>query len=123
MEKQASELSLYFFFKGANGRPFWAGGDKASQFCRVYLFSTKFNIETKTNQKASDTGSACGKRSRRFLVSLIGEDSVISIFYLSVHRKHAAMAYTDDAVKAKLSALNETQESIVTVAQWVMFHR
>ncbi|KAJ5168972.1 uncharacterized protein N7482_004566 [Penicillium canariense] len=33
------------------------------------------------------------------------------------------MAYTDDAVKAKLSALNETQESIVTVAQWVMFHR
>jgi hypothetical protein len=35
----------------------------------------------------------------------------------------AAMAYTDDAVLAKLSALNETQESIVTVAQWVMFHR
>ena len=33
------------------------------------------------------------------------------------------MAYTDDGVKAKLSALNETQESIVTVAQWVMFHR
>jgi len=33
------------------------------------------------------------------------------------------MAYTDDAVKAKLSALNETQESIVTVAQWVLFHR
>ncbi|KAK2740649.1 hypothetical protein FQN57_006018 [Myotisia sp. PD_48] len=33
------------------------------------------------------------------------------------------MAYTDDAVKAKLSALNETQESIVTVAQWIMFHR
>ncbi|KAL9120592.1 MAG: hypothetical protein Q9187_002848 [Circinaria calcarea] len=33
------------------------------------------------------------------------------------------MAYNDDAVKAKLSALNETQESIVTVAQWVMFHR
>ncbi|GAQ38183.1 regulation of nuclear pre-mRNA domain containing protein 1B [Aspergillus tubingensis] len=33
------------------------------------------------------------------------------------------MAYTDDAVKAKLSALNETQEGIVTVAQWVMFHR
>ncbi|KAJ5090218.1 hypothetical protein N7532_008902 [Penicillium argentinense] len=33
------------------------------------------------------------------------------------------MAYTDDSVKAKLSALNETQESIVTVAQWVMFHR
>lgn len=33
------------------------------------------------------------------------------------------MAYNDDAVKAKLSALNDTQESIVTVAQWVMFHR
>jgi len=33
------------------------------------------------------------------------------------------MAYTDDAVRAKLSALNETQEGIVTVAQWVMFHR
>ncbi|EPE31756.1 ENTH/VHS [Glarea lozoyensis ATCC 20868] len=33
------------------------------------------------------------------------------------------MSYTDDAVLAKLSALNETQESIVTVAQWVMFHR
>ena len=33
------------------------------------------------------------------------------------------MAYTDDAVKVKLSALNETSESIVTVAQWVMFHR
>ncbi|OCK73428.1 DUF618-domain-containing protein [Lepidopterella palustris CBS 459.81] len=33
------------------------------------------------------------------------------------------MAYTDDAVKAKLSALNDTQEGIVTVAQWIMFHR
>ncbi|KAK0118525.1 hypothetical protein ONS96_011621 [Cadophora gregata f. sp. sojae] len=33
------------------------------------------------------------------------------------------MSYNDDAVLAKLSALNETQESIVTVAQWVMFHR
>lgn len=33
------------------------------------------------------------------------------------------MAFTDDAVRAKLSALNESQESIVTVAQWVMFHR
>ncbi|KAH8595007.1 RNA polymerase II-binding domain-containing protein [Bisporella sp. PMI_857] len=33
------------------------------------------------------------------------------------------MAYTDDAVLSKLSSLNETQESIVTVAQWVMFHR
>ena len=33
------------------------------------------------------------------------------------------MAYTDEGVRAKLSALNETQESIVTVAQWIMFHR
>lgn len=33
------------------------------------------------------------------------------------------MSYTDDGVKAKLSALNETQDSIVAVAQWVMFHR
>ncbi|RYO84586.1 hypothetical protein DL766_010552 [Monosporascus sp. MC13-8B] len=33
------------------------------------------------------------------------------------------MAYTDDAVLAKLSALSETQDSIVGVAQWIMFHR
>lgn len=33
------------------------------------------------------------------------------------------MAYADDGVRAKLSALNETQDSIVSVAQWVMFHR
>jgi len=33
------------------------------------------------------------------------------------------MAYTDDAVKAKLSALNETQDAIVAVAQWIMFHK
>ncbi|QDS69787.1 hypothetical protein FKW77_010366 [Venturia effusa] len=33
------------------------------------------------------------------------------------------MSYTSDAVRAKLSALNETQEAIVTVAQWIMFHR
>ncbi|KAL9603504.1 MAG: hypothetical protein Q9219_001191 [cf. Caloplaca sp. 3 TL-2023] len=33
------------------------------------------------------------------------------------------MAYNDDAVKAKLSSLNETQESIVSVSQWIMFHR
>lgn len=33
------------------------------------------------------------------------------------------MSYTDDALRAKLSALNETQDSIVTVAQWVIFHR
>lgn len=33
------------------------------------------------------------------------------------------MAYNDDAVRAKLSSLNESQDSIVTVAQWIMFHR
>jgi len=33
------------------------------------------------------------------------------------------MAFTDDAVQAKLSALNETQDSIVSVAQWIMFYR
>lgn len=33
------------------------------------------------------------------------------------------MSFTDDALKAKLSALNETQEGIVTVSQWVIFHR
>lgn len=33
------------------------------------------------------------------------------------------MAYTDDAVLAKLSALNETHDSIATAAQWIMFHR
>lgn len=33
------------------------------------------------------------------------------------------MSYSDDAVRAKLSSLNETQDSIVAVAQWIMFHR
>ncbi|KAF4548300.1 RNA polymerase II-binding domain-containing protein [Elsinoe fawcettii] len=33
------------------------------------------------------------------------------------------MAFSDDSVKAKLSALNETQDSIVSVAQWIMFYR
>ncbi|KAF2485081.1 RNA polymerase II-binding domain-containing protein [Neohortaea acidophila] len=33
------------------------------------------------------------------------------------------MSYSDEAVKAKLSSLSETQDSIVTVAQWIMFHR
>ncbi|KAK4623536.1 UPF0400 protein [Fulvia fulva] len=33
------------------------------------------------------------------------------------------MSYSDDAVRAKLAALNETQDSIVTNAQWIMFHR
>ncbi|KAI0169466.1 DUF618-domain-containing protein [Hypoxylon sp. FL1284] len=33
------------------------------------------------------------------------------------------MAYTDDAVLSKLSALSETSDSIVSVGQWIMFHR
>jgi regulator of Ty1 transposition protein 103 len=33
------------------------------------------------------------------------------------------MAYSDDAVRAKLTSLNETQDSIVTNAQWILFHR
>lgn len=33
------------------------------------------------------------------------------------------MAYSDDGVRAKLSGMNETQDSIVTNAQWIMFHR
>ncbi|KAI4203103.1 MAG: hypothetical protein LQ350_002151 [Teloschistes chrysophthalmus] len=33
------------------------------------------------------------------------------------------MAYNDDAVRAKLSSLNESQDSISTVAQWIIFHR
>jgi regulator of Ty1 transposition protein 103 len=33
------------------------------------------------------------------------------------------MAYNDDAVLAKLSALNESHDSIATAAQWIMFHR
>ncbi|CAK4031077.1 DUF618-domain-containing [Lecanosticta acicola] len=33
------------------------------------------------------------------------------------------MAYSEDAVKAKLNSLNETQDSIVSNAQWIMFHR
>ncbi|KAK4892822.1 hypothetical protein LTR27_008736 [Elasticomyces elasticus] len=33
------------------------------------------------------------------------------------------MAYTPDAVLAKLSTLNESQDSIVSVAQWLLFHR
>ncbi|KAI1100183.1 DUF618-domain-containing protein [Jackrogersella minutella] len=33
------------------------------------------------------------------------------------------MSYTDDAVLSKLSALSEAADSIVTVAQWIMFHR
>lgn len=41
----------------------------------------------------------------------------------ALYYKTLAMAYSDDAVKAKLAALSETQDSIVTVAQWIMFHR
>jgi regulator of Ty1 transposition protein 103 len=33
------------------------------------------------------------------------------------------MAYTDDAVLARLSGLNDTHDSIATAAQWIMFHR
>ena len=33
------------------------------------------------------------------------------------------MAFSDDGVRAKLSALNESQDSIVSVAQWIMFYR
>ncbi|KKY29219.1 hypothetical protein UCRPC4_g00009 [Phaeomoniella chlamydospora] len=33
------------------------------------------------------------------------------------------MSVTDDTLKAKFSTLNETQDSIVSVANWMMFHR
>ncbi|KAI1133913.1 DUF618-domain-containing protein [Hypoxylon sp. FL0543] len=33
------------------------------------------------------------------------------------------MSYTDDSVLAKLSGLSDTADSIVAVAQWIMFHR
>ncbi|CAH0018288.1 unnamed protein product [Clonostachys rhizophaga] len=33
------------------------------------------------------------------------------------------MAYNDDAVLARLSALNDSHDSIATAAQWIMFHR
>ncbi|KAK5055900.1 hypothetical protein LTR84_012450 [Exophiala bonariae] len=33
------------------------------------------------------------------------------------------MSFTDEALKAKLSTLNETQDSIVSVSQWIMFHK
>ena len=33
------------------------------------------------------------------------------------------MAFNDDSVKAKLSALNESSDSIVSVGQWIMFYR
>lgn len=33
------------------------------------------------------------------------------------------MSYSDEALKAKLSTLNETQESIVSVSQWIQFFK
>jgi regulator of Ty1 transposition protein 103 len=33
------------------------------------------------------------------------------------------MAFTEDSLKAKLSSLNETQDAISTVGQWILFHR
>ncbi|KAF1915906.1 RNA polymerase II-binding domain-containing protein [Ampelomyces quisqualis] len=33
------------------------------------------------------------------------------------------MAFTEDSLRAKLSSLNETQEAITTVGQWILFHR
>lgn len=33
------------------------------------------------------------------------------------------MAFTEDSLKAKLSSLNETQDSISSVGQWILFHR
>lgn len=33
------------------------------------------------------------------------------------------MSYSPDAVTGKLAGLNDTQESIVSISQWVMFHR
>ncbi|KAA8907351.1 RNA polymerase II-binding domain-containing protein [Sphaerosporella brunnea] len=32
-------------------------------------------------------------------------------------------SYTDETVRSKLSALNDSQDAIVAVAQWIMFHR
>ncbi|KAF8533316.1 RNA polymerase II-binding domain-containing protein [Trichophaea hybrida] len=32
-------------------------------------------------------------------------------------------SYSDDTVRTKLSALNDSQDAIVAVAQWIMFHR
>lgn len=33
------------------------------------------------------------------------------------------MAFSDDAVLARLSSLNESHDSIATASQWIMFHR
>lgn len=32
-------------------------------------------------------------------------------------------SYSDETVRTKLSALNDSQDAIVAVAQWIMFHR
>jgi regulator of Ty1 transposition protein 103 len=37
--------------------------------------------------------------------------------------KTVKMAFTEDSLKAKLSSLNETQDAISTVGQWILFHR
>lgn len=37
--------------------------------------------------------------------------------------KTLIMAFTEDSLKAKLSSLNETQDAISTVGQWILFHR
>ena len=34
-----------------------------------------------------------------------------------------ASTYNDETVLSKLSALNDSQDAIVAVAQWIMFHR
>jgi hypothetical protein len=41
-----------------------------------------------------------------------------SVFFLLI-----MSYYTDDAVKAKLSSLNDTHDSVVNVAQWLLFHK
>ena len=33
------------------------------------------------------------------------------------------MTFDDEQVHLKLTGLNETQDSIVTVAQWVIYHK
>ena len=33
------------------------------------------------------------------------------------------MSYSEEALKAKLSTLNETQDSIVAVSQWITFYK
>lgn len=61
----------------------------------------------------------CGKCEG--LAAQTAKSQVASRIFIRI--QSSRMAYADDAVRAKLSALNETQDSIVSVAQWVMFHR